>query len=146
MRHSAILAIASGVGLALGLCASVGQAQPRSPVLIRQQIESSLNRQIQAVNALEAPEQARRLTWEAYVQMRAAHGNMTINDSNAKYPDPLFPLANQRIEQARAQVLSAHDALKTRTTWNASSNPIEVARKHLTEAIRMTRLILATTF
>ena len=146
MRHSALLAIASGIGLALGLWASVAQAQPRSPALIRQQIEASLNRQIQAVSALEEPERAGRLTWEAYVQMGAAHGNMTINASSAKYPDPLSPLANQRMEQARAQILSAHDALKSRSTWSASSNPIDVARNHLNEAIRLTRIILATTF
>ena len=146
MRHSTLRRIALGAALVLGLWSSPVQSQPRSPALIRQQLETSLQQQLQAVSALGEPDRAQKLTWEAYVQMRSAHGSMIINASNTKYPDPLFPLADRRIEQARAQILSAHDALKSRNSWNASSNPIDVARNHLTEAIRLTRIIVATTF
>ncbi|MBI2527054.1 MAG: hypothetical protein HYV93_13850 [Candidatus Rokubacteria bacterium] len=146
MRHSALRRIALGAALVFGLWPAPVEPLPRSPALIRQQLETSLQQQLQALSALDEPDRAQKLTWEAYVQMRAAHGNMIINASNTKFPDPLFPLADRRIEQARAQILSAHDALKSRKTWNASSNPIDVARKHLTEAVRLTRIIVATTF
>ena len=146
MSQSALQRTLLGAALMVGLWASLAQAQPRNTALIRRQLETSLTLQIEAVNALDEAGRAERLTYDAYVQMRAAHGHMTINDSNAKYPDPLFPLANRRIEQARGRLLAAHEALKARTTSNASGNAIDIARNHLTEAIRMTRLILATTF
>lgn len=146
MSQSALQRTLLGATLMVGLWASVAEAQPRNAALIRRQLETSLTRQIEAVNALDDAGRAERLTYEAYVQMRAAHGHMTINDSNAKYPDPLFPLANRRIEQARGRLLAAHEALKYRKTSGASGNAIDIARTHLTEAIRMTQLILATTF
>jgi len=149
MRQSSLnrtLRTLLGAALVVGLSVSLAQAQPRNTGMIRQQLETSLALQIEAVNALDDAGRAEGLTYNAYVQMRAAHGHMTINDSNAKYPDPLFPLANRRIEQARGRLLAAHEVLKARNTLNASGNAIDIARNHLTEAIRMTRIILATTF
>jgi hypothetical protein len=71
---------------------------------------------------------------------------MIINASNEKYPDPLFPLADKKFEEARAHILSARDALKNRTQWNAAGNPVDVARTHLSQSLRLTNLLLATTF
>jgi hypothetical protein len=147
MTHRGGRALAVGVGVGLALCASVAQAQPpRSPAVIRQQIETSLMLQHETLAALDDPERALRLVWDAYVQMRAAHSSMTINASNTAFPDPLFPFANQRIEQARNNILGAHDALRSRDRWTGQGPWQDVVRQRLTESVRLTQIILATTF
>ena len=130
----------------LVLVAVPSSAQPRSPAMIRQQIEQSLSLQRQAMGSIDEPARAVKLVWDAYVSMRAAHGAMIINASDAKYPDPIFPLTDRRIEQARAHILAARDALREPDKWTGSGPPLEVARENLSAAMRLTQIILATTF
>ena len=146
MKHPALRIALAVATLALGCWAALAQAQPRSLTGIRQNIETSLRLQGQAIETLGDPDGALRLTWDAYVHLRAAHGDMTINASAAKFPDPVFPLTNERVEQARLHILAARDALRDRARWSGTGNPIDVARDQLTEAIHLTRIILATTF
>ncbi len=146
MRHPAFRIMLGVAALALGCWPALAHAQPRNPLMIRQQIETSLRLQGEALETLGDPDRAAKLTWDAYVELRAAHGNMTINASSAKFPDPVFPLTNQRVEEARLHILAARDALRDRARWNGTGDPIDTARNQLTEALRLTRIILATTF
>ena len=130
----------------LVLSAVPASAQARNPMMIRQQIEQSLSLQQQAMASLGEPERAVKLVWDAYVSLRAAHGAMIINSSSAKYPDPIFPLTDRRVEQTRAHILSARDALRDPTKWGGPGNPIDSARENLTASMRLTQIILATTF
>ncbi|HUG37383.1 MAG TPA: hypothetical protein VML54_10560 [Candidatus Limnocylindrales bacterium] len=130
----------------LVLVAGPAAAQPRNPMMIRQQIENSLSLQREAMASIGQPERAVKLVWDAYVSMRAAHGAMVINASSAKYPDPIFPLTDRRVEQARAHILAARDALRDPAKWSGSGNAIDIARENLSAAMRLTQIILATTF
>jgi hypothetical protein len=132
-----------GTIVLLGLPAS---AQPRNPMLIRQQIEQSLSLQQQAMASIDDPARAVKLVWDAYVLLRYAHGAMQINASSAKYPDPIFPLTDKRVETARYHILNARDALREPDKWSGSAKPIDIARENLTAAMRLLQIVLATTF
>jgi hypothetical protein len=137
--------------LALGLVllawpgVATGQSRPpRDPMVIRRQLEQSLELQQKTMALLtEQPDAALKTVWEAYVQMRAAHGAMTINASNMSFPDPLFPLTDKRVNDARALLLSTRDMLRSR---GQRDNAIEIARTDLVQAMRLTQIILATIF
>jgi hypothetical protein len=131
---------------ALVLLGAPGSAQVRNPMVIRQQIEHSLSLQQQAMASIGEPERAVKLVWDAYVSIRAAHGAMIINASAAKYQDPIFPLTDRRVEQARTHILAARDALREPNKWTGSGNPIDIARDNLTASMRLTQIVLATIF
>ena len=148
-RLATVLTVA--LGLALGTPAAPARAQhtappPRSPMMIRGLIEKSLVLQREAVATLDDPDRAVKIVYDAYVQIRAAHGHLVINASNMKYPDPLFPSTDKRVSQVRSLILRAKWALDSRNQWSGKGNPIDVAREALGESIRVTQTILATTF
>ena len=147
-RRRIAIALTLGVGLALWASAIEAQSRtaPRSPMLIRNQIEKSLSLQREATASLGDPDRAVKLVYESYGQMRAAHSSMVVNASSMKYKDPLFPATDERVQRARGLILRAHVALRDREHWNGKGNPIDVARETLLESIRLTQTILATTF
>src|SRR5262245_42532842 len=127
------------VSLVLGamLCALVAEAQNiRSPIFIRQRIEQSLELQRQALAAGDDVEQALKLSWDAYVLLRAAHSDMIINASNMKFPDPLFPLADKRLERARAHILQAREVLKSPGAFSPQAFQ-EAFRSNLGTAVQL---------
>lgn len=152
MKHAAgrlsVVLLALCVGLVSGAPSLHAQYRtaPRSTMVIRAQLEKSLSLQREATAYLEDPDKAVQLVYAAYVEMRAAHGSMVVNASSMTFPDPLFPQTDKRIEQARAIILRAHVALRDRATWSGGGNPIEFARNELTQSIRITGIVLATTF
>jgi hypothetical protein len=134
--------------LATLLLAVPAQAQFRSKASIRTGIETSLLQQRQAMANLQEqrPERALALIWEAYVNLRAAHGNITANNEAAKYPDPVFKIQNERIERARARLLQARDLLRdiVAKQW-VGENGIQRVREFLAEALRETEVVSALT-
>lgn len=130
------------------LMVPVAHAQFRSKAVIRTGIETSLLQQRQAMaNLQERPERALTLIWEAYVNLRAAHGNITANNEAAKYPDPLFKIQNERIERARAKLLQARDLLRdiVAKQW-VGENGVQRVHDFLVEALRETEVVSSLTF
>ncbi len=119
---------------------------PRNPLDIQTKIQKSAELQRQALQTLANPGEAEQLIWKAYAELQAAHGDMIINASNMKPPDPLFDVSNQKMQQALLKLQQAGDTLKTRDQSSGPSDPVDVARTHLQQALRLTNMVLATTF
>ena len=124
------------------------QAQFRSKAVIRTGIQTSILQQRQAMTNLQEqrPERALALIWEAYVNLRAAHANITANTEAAKYPDPLFKIQNERIERARTRLLQARDLLRdiVAKQW-VGEGGIQRVHDFLAEALRETEVVSALT-
>ena len=124
------------------------QAQFRSKAVIRTGIQTSILQQRQAMTNLQEqrPERALALIWEAYVNLRAAHANITANNEAAKYPDPLFKIQNERIERARTRLLQARDLLRdiVAKQW-VGEGGMQRVHDFLAEALRETEVVSALT-
>src|SRR6266496_5969973 len=81
---------------------TAGEAQiNRDPGFIRQQLEQGVALQKKALTGLSDTGEALRLTWDAYVQIRAAHGNIEAQLRSSKFPNPMWELASTKIQTAR---------------------------------------------
>jgi hypothetical protein len=116
---------------------------PRNTQAIRMKIEKSAELQRVALHLVEEPARAEAAAAEAYVQLRAAHGDMTVNAGSMNMPDPLFPLMDKRIWEARDHLLHARDYLK-RAAQQGDRSLIGIGRERLQQSLRLTEIVLAT--
>lgn len=143
----------AGLGLALGsvlTAASPAAAQssrlPYNPVDLQAKLAKSAELERQALQVMaDDPARAERLISDAYLQLQGAHSAMVINSTAVKFHDPLFDLKNNKAQQALSLLQTARDALMLRDQATAPANPVNVARSHVEQALRLTDL-LATTF
>lgn len=138
------------LGLAAALLllpAAAGAQINRNPAFIRQELEQSVRLQRMALERLSDHGEALRLTWDAYVQLRAAHTNVQADLQLAKYPNPLYQVASTKLQKARDNLLLGRDALKTPDRYVGGPSQMEAAAAaRLQESVRLIEFVLMTTF
>lgn len=137
------------IGLTVALLLSfpaAGKAEfNRNPVVIRQQLEQSVRLQKMALDRLGDPREFVRLTWDAYVQLRAAHEGVNANVQLSKFPNPLYQLASTKLQKARDTLLRGREALKS-PQGVVGGTPEAVAAERIQESVHLIQLVLVTTF
>jgi hypothetical protein len=116
-----------------------------SPRTIQTQLEASLRLERQALERLDAPAEFLRLTWQAYVQLRAAHANLLANMDLAKYPNPVYQFADSKIQVARDHLLWAREYVANASS-HTEGNPLEMAATRLSQSARLIELVLVASF
>lgn len=135
------------LALALGPPPAGAEKAKRSTVVIRQQLEESIRLQEAALGQLGSPEMALKLTWEAYVRLRAAHSDHKLNLAYQKVRNPVDEIANPRFEKARWHLLRARTILTSpNQLWQERIPWPENVTNHLRESMRQIELVLAIAF
>jgi len=146
IRHRSWSALAAILAFLLSAVGAQGvyriDPNPRS---IQANLETSLRLEKVAMERLEAPDEAPRLTWQAHEYLRTAHTKLQHNIELAKFPIPLFQLASPKLQQARNYLLQAQDALKDPecVARNASS---EAAAERLRQSAHLIELVMVSSF
>jgi len=113
-----------------------------NPRSIQAHLETSLRLEKMAMERLDVPDEALRLTWHAYEYLRAAHTNLQHNIDLAKFPNPLFQLTNPKLPQVRADLFQARDAeAPERIARNTSP---EAAAERLRQSAQLIELVLVS--
>lgn len=137
------------IGLTLALllsCPASGKAELNmNPAVIRQQLEQSVRLQKMALDRLGNPREFVRLTWDAYVQLRAAHEGLNGNVQHSKFPNPLYPFASTKLQKARDSLLWGREALKS-PQGVVGGTPEAVAAQRIQESVHLIQMVLATAF
>ncbi len=144
-RRSLSALVATLVFLPAALAAQGVYRIDPNPRSIQVHLETSLRLEKAAMGRLDAPDEALRLTWQAYEYLRAAHTNLQHNIDLAKFPNPLFQLANPKLQQARDYLLQARDALKDPERI-ARSTSSEAAAERLRQSAHLIEMVLVTSF
>lgn len=115
------------------------------PYEIRAEIEQSRLLLATSLHRLDDSPEALRLTWDAYVLLRAAHGGIVANLSGARFPDPLYQAVDPLMASARSHVLIARAALSDPDRV-VDGTPAEVAGRNIVVAIAKIDAVLELVF
>jgi len=114
---------------------------------IREMLEKSMALQQKALQMLDDREAARKMVFDAYVPLRAAHARMVIHMSHRKVQFPTYDVAYKQIQDARDRLLGARSALAYPLTHVIKGETVEViTQKNIAECTRLINFVLVTTF
>jgi len=142
---TATLAVAA-VMVSPGLTAAQSTRPPRDPANIQRKVQKSAELQRQALQTLSDPAKAAKLVGGAYTELKSAHDDIVMNDSNVRPRDPTLGLSGRRAEQALALVQVAWDTLNGHAQWSDPDGAVAEVRDRLQQALRLTNRLLATGF
>jgi hypothetical protein len=140
------LLLATGVALRPDLASA--DLSGRDKREIKTQLENSARYIRLALERIEDTHAALGLTWQAYVQLRAAHTRVlnAIEEKNLKFLLIMYEAAAPRLQKARDRLLEARSVLKHPSYADAvGDTPAGLASKHLHQALKEIELVLLTT-
>jgi len=152
MTRRAFLVLLAGGVLAGASPAAALEKQPKALSIttlqeIRGMLEKSMALQQKALQMLDDREGARKMVFDAYVPLRAAHARMVIHMSHRKVQFPTYDVAYKQIQDARDRLLGARSALAYPLTHVIKGETVEViTQKNIAECTRLINFVLVTTF